>query len=149
MNWLERWAAGILTVYIAETCPRRRERCCTLLRAARLVCRGFADAGAAVAAMSTDGNGAAVPDILVCDVGNGRRWLRIARARRPDMVIIGLSPLICSGAGMPFSPLRDLLGTDYLLPGPVDAAELLATLALAASEFGSEPAATQPVAAGY
>jgi hypothetical protein len=97
--------------------------------------------------MSTDVNGDEVPNILVSDVGNGRRWLPIARARRPGLVIIGLSPLIRSGAGMQFSPLRDLLGTDYLLPEPVDAAELLATLALAASEHGSEPAAAKPVAA--
>jgi len=134
MNWFERWAAGSLTVYVADARQQHRERVCRLLRMARLDCREFGDGAAAIAAMGADSTVNPAPDMLVTDLGGGQHCLRIARVLRPGLVVIGLSPLIRINTGMQFSPLRDLLGADYLLPRPVDPAELLATVVLAASE---------------
>jgi len=129
MTGLDRWAAGRLRVYIVDPHQPLRTRLCALLRKARIDCTAFADAEAALRVNR------AAPDIIVIGPGGDRAWLRAARARWPHLRTIGLSAAIRSGECSTFSPLRGLLGVDYLLSAPPDGAELLAALVLAAADI--------------
>ncbi|WP_295884059.1 hypothetical protein [uncultured Thiohalocapsa sp.] len=137
MSGLEHWAAGRLRVHVVDADADRRGRLCRLLRAARLDCRAFTGGRAALRAMSGAGQGAAAPSVLVAMLTGERHWLREARARSPGLVIIGLTPLIRVQDAGHFAPLRNLLNVDYVLPAPVDGAELMAALVLAAADLPS------------
>ncbi|WP_200238187.1 response regulator transcription factor [Thiohalocapsa halophila] len=140
MSGLENWAAGRLAVSVAAPDARERAWLCRLLEAAGIHCRAYADARGAVTAMQGGARGAGAPDLLVTALRAERDWLRLARARSPGLVIIGFSPLIRANDPGRFAPLRGLLGADYVLPSPVDGAELLAVLVLAASDISDSHA---------
>lgn len=132
-GWLAHWAAGRLCVYLVDRLPRERDRLCRLLRAARLDCHPCRSEQAALAHLGRRA-GEPVPAILITDLRGERQPLHGARQQRSDLVVIGLSSLVRTTTGCQFSPLRGVLGVDYLLPHPVEPAELLATLVLAAGE---------------
>ena len=137
MTGLERWAAGRLSVYVVDARSSLRNQLCNLLTSARIAVNAYADAATALAAMHERAGAAHGPNVIIVGPAASHGWLQTTRRLHPGLVTIGLTPLIRLGDAGRFAPLRDLLGVDYLLSDPPDAAALLATLVLATEGMGT------------